>query len=110
MRGIYKRAKIYYISFGYKGKRFREPAGPSFQLAQNLLVKRKSEVIENFNKRVKDAVPINFSAFADLYFEEHCKINNKSWKQKESVLKQLKEAFGMVQLHEITINDVERYR
>ena len=107
MRGVYKRKKIYYISFGYKGKRFREPAGPNFELARNLLVKRKSEVIENFNKRIKDPTCIGFSSFADLYLEEHCKVHNKSSKQKENVLKQFKVFFGQKQLDDITVNDME---
>lgn len=110
MRGIYKRGKLYYIDFSYKGRRYREPAGESFSLAQGYLAKRRLEAIEEFTHRTKKAERILFSDFADIYLEEHCKENNISWKTTECMLKQAKAFFQSKYLDEITVNDIEQYK
>lgn len=110
MRGIYQQGKVFYISFGYKGKRYREPAGSSFQLARSLLATRKAQVIENYNKRTQDPERIKFAKFADMYLEEHCKVENSAWESSERFLKEFKTFFGDKYLDEITVNDIERFK
>lgn len=110
MRGVYKRGTTYYISFGYKGRRYREPAGTSFYVAQALLTKRKNEVISNYGKKDLSAGRILFSDMADLFLEEHCKVQNTAWESSERFLKQFKSFFGEKYLDEITVDDIERWK
>lgn len=110
MRGIYKRGSTYYVDFAYKGQRYREPAGESFSIAQGYLAKRKAEVIDSYHSKKIIPEKILFSDFADLYLEEHCKVNNAAWKASEHMLKGWKEFLGNKYLNEITVNDIEKFK
>lgn len=110
MRGVIKRGKIYYISFGYKGKRFREPAGASFNLAVEILAKRKAEVLAGYHLGTIDKT--NFENFAETYLQEYCKPKQtpEVFKHSERYIKEFKSYFGPVPLTDITVNDVEKWK
>lgn len=110
MRGVYKRGNIWWIRFGYQGKTYREAAGPNYQVAQSLLTKKKSDLIEK--KELKKPTKITFSQFADIYLEEYCKPKqtHETWVHNERYLKAFKAFFGDVYLDEVTVNDVEKWK
>lgn len=67
--GIYKREKIWYIDYYLPGgKRTREAAGTSKKLAEQLLAKRKAEILDGkFDVNRPDA--ILFTEFAEEFLE-----------------------------------------
>ena len=67
---IYLRGENWYIDFVYKGQRIRESIGPSRKIAEKVITKKKTEIVENKYLDIrKDPDPISFHAFAKQYME-----------------------------------------
>jgi len=63
--GVYKRGPVYWISYSYNNKQYRESAGTSDRAqAQALLKKRKDEI---FAKRLEKPSPIAKEESGDLF-------------------------------------------
>lgn len=107
---IYKKGNNYYVDYYYRGRRRRECAGPVRRLAEDLLKKRKAEIIERrfFPERIKTRV--RFSEMADLYFQNHSLVNKRSSYNDRFVLARYKRVFGDKYLDEITPLVIEQLR
>lgn len=114
MKGVFKSKKTgkWYIDYRLpNGKRRRETIGDSRKLAEAVLRKRKVEIAENKYLDVRRDLKIKFEDFADEYFEKHCKVNNRSWDQGDTVnIKTLKSFFSGKYLYEITPSLVEEFK
>ncbi len=77
--GIFKKGKKYYIDYYVQGRRKRESIGPSKELAQIVLKKRKVQIAENRFLDVKREKKIHFRDMAKLYLEAYSKPNKRSW-------------------------------
>ncbi len=106
----------WYIDYYANGRRKREKIGPNKTLALNVLRKRKVEIAENKFLDIQKQEKIKFEDFAHIYLENHCKINNKGWKNADWVYlnpknkKSLVGYFGGRYLHEITPFMIEQFK
>lgn len=58
----------------------------------------------------KENAKITFPEFAEIYMEEHAKVEKRSWKEDQSNLKHIKEFFRGKLLNQIDSSDVKRYK
>ncbi len=109
--GGYLKNGNWFIDYRVNGRRKREKIGSNKALAEIVLKKRKVEIAEGKFLDIKKEQKIKFEDFADEYLEVHCKANNKSWHKSDyHNLRNLKKYFAGKYLHEITSEDIERYR
>jgi len=107
---IFKKNNECWIDYYAHGRRYREKVGPSKQLAEAALRKKKTEIAENKFLDIRRENKIKFEDFADEYFELHCKVNNKSWPADQFLIKTLKKTFSGRYLHEISPHMVEQFK
>ncbi len=102
----------FYIEYYNHGKKLREHIGSSKALAETVLKKRKVQQAEGKFLDKKKENRIKFEAFADEYFELHCKVNNKkSFDTADKCnIKVLKEFFSGLYLNEITPHKVQTFK
>ena len=107
---IYKKGTNYYVDYYYRGRRRRECAGQVRRLAEDLLKKRKAEIVERrfFPERIKTR--IKFSDMAELYYQNHSLVNKRSARNDRFVLDYYKRAFGDKFLDEISPLTIEQLR
>lgn len=104
---IYRRGKRYWIDFTHRGKRFREPAGHSYELARRLLTQRWNEVESgNLLPRAKR---ITLRQWADRY-REWAREHKRSWKRDELSVTHLLRHLGDRYLDDIAAAVVEDYQ
>jgi len=106
------RENDFYIEYYHAGKKYREQIGSSKSLAETVLQKRKVQMAEGKFLEKKKEAQIKFEAFADEYFELHCKVNNKKsfdTADKHNI-KVLKAFFPGLYLHEITPHKVQTFK
>jgi integrase len=74
---VCQRGKNWYIDFTFKGQRVRESIGPSRRKAENVIAKRKTEIVENKYLDIrKEPDPVKFHDFAKEYLV-YAKTNKK---------------------------------
>ncbi len=101
----------YYVDYVFDNRRFREKIGKSKALAETVLAKIKVEIVECRYLKVKKNTNINFSTFADEYYECHSKVNNRSWRTFDRHnIKRLKQYFGDKNLSEITSYMIDKFK
>jgi len=109
--GVYKKGDSWWIDYYAFGRRRREKIGPSKKLAQNVLRKKKLEIVENRYLDVKKDKKVKFEEFARTFVELHSKPNKKPWKTDVDHLNgQLIPFFGGRYLYEITPRDIEEFK
>lgn len=107
---VFKKGKNWFIDYYMQGRRKRECIGPSKELAETVLKKRKVQIAENKFLDVKKEKKIRFREMARLYLESYSKPNKRSWSRDELSIKHLNVFFGNKYLHEITALDIENYK
>jgi len=109
--GIYERNRKWYIDYYLPGgKRVREVAGTSKKLAEKLLAKRQTEILEG-KYDVNRPSPILFSEFT-LDFLEYCE-SSKKWNTyifHKVNLNSLGKEFSEIFIGQITSYDIEQYK
>jgi integrase len=108
--GVFKKGKNWFIDYYVQGRRKRESIGPSKELAQLILKKRKVRIAENKFLDVRKQKKLHFRDMARLYLESYSKPNKRSWDRDELSIKHLSAFFGGKHLHEITALDIENYK
>ena len=98
------------MDYYYRGRRRRECAGPVKRLAEDLIKKRKAEIVERrfFPERIQTRT--KFADMAELYFKNHSMINKRSARSDRYVMDYYKRAFGERYLDEITPLLIEQLR
>jgi integrase len=107
--GIYRRTENWYIDFYANGQRVRQRIGPSRKLAEKILNKVKTTVIENKYLDIRKKSKVKFEALTEQYLK-YAKVNKRSWERDQRSLKCLSRCFGGKQLYEITAYDIENYK
>ncbi len=114
--GMMKKGENWVIDYYVRGRRKRETVGPNKALAENILRKRKVEIAENRYLDVKKREKLKFKDFAAIYLENHCKVNNKAWRNADSVYlnpeneTSLVAYFGEKYLYEVTPFMIEQFK
>jgi integrase len=109
--GVYLKGDNWYIDYYVSGRRKREKIGPSKNLAETVLKKRKVEIAEGKFLDIRKEEKIKFEDFVDEYIEVYLKPNCKSWEKSElHNIKHLKSFFSGKLLYEITPLLVERFK
>lgn len=109
---VYQRGDNWYIDFTFKGQRIRESIGPSRKGADKVIAKRKAEIAENkFLDVRKELDPVKFYDFAKEYMAWG-KANKtfNSYNRDLTSMRRLEGEFKDKNLHEITQEQVEKYR
>ena len=109
--GIFMRNKNWFVDYYFEGRRTKKKIGPSKALAKSVLMKIQTDIVENKYLDIRNAERVSFEEFADEYLEAHSKVNNRSWKQAElHNIRRLKLKFAGKALHEVTTQDVNKYK
>lgn len=109
---VYKRGENWYIDFTFHGQRMREMIGPSRKGAEKVIAKRKAEIAENkFLDVRKELEPVKFYDFGKEYLQ-WAKANKtlNSYNRDLTSMRKLNEKFETKNLHEITSEDIDKYR
>ena len=107
---IRKRGNIWYVDYYAYGRRIRERIGVNRKLAEDILRKRKTQVIENRYLDIRRNEKVKFEDFSNTFLESHSKPNKKSWKSDFFNFKCLTLFFGGRYLYEITPKDIEQFK
>jgi len=108
--GIYLKGKVWYIDYYAAGRRKREKVGPNKKLAEAVLAKRKTQVVEKKFLDIKRNEKIRFEDMASLFIENFAKNNKRSWKRDQLSINSLNRSFGGKFLYEITLLDIEGFK
>jgi len=100
----------YYIDYCFNHKRHREKVGSSKALAESVLAKRQTQIIEGKFFDIEQRPRIKLIAFAKTFISSYCKPNKISWFIDEYYLKKITEFMGDIYLDEITLMRVEEYK
>ncbi len=102
----------WYIYYRVEGERIREVVKNAQSRADALKV-LQVKVADAFRGRhgfKKQEKRIKFKEFAELYIENYAKVNKRSWKTDEYMLKRVKEFFNEKDLHEIDSLLIDQFR
>ena len=107
--GLYKRGENWHIDFYANGRRVRQKIGRSRKLAEKILHKVKTEVVENRYLDIRKKAKVKFETLVEQYLQ-YAKVNKRSWDRDQRSLKCLSRDFGGKYLYEITTYDIENYK
>ncbi|QXE87367.1 site-specific integrase [Geomonas nitrogeniifigens] len=109
-KGIYKRGNIYWIHYtGLDGRQVKESSrSKKFKDAEALLIQRKHQVQQGQRPEIIRLKDSNFKELSEKY-EEHCK-HQRGFRNKKSLLKMMREDFGVLPLKFFTTEYVEQYQ
>lgn len=107
--GVYRRGKNWHIDFYAYGRRVRQKIGPNKKLAEKILLKLKTAVIENKYLDIKKKAKVKFETQVGQYLI-YAKANKRSWDRDQKSLKNLSRCFAGKYLYEITSYDIENYK
>lgn len=108
---VYKRGNTWYIDYyDQYGRRHRESVGRNKRQAEQVLAKRKAQVVENEFFDVKKREKITLAEMATIYMKNYSEPSKKShWRDKIS-LKNILSVLGNKYLHEVISLDIEKYK
>jgi integrase len=108
--GIYKRGDIYWISYSFQGKQYRESTGTDNKhFARDLLAKRQVEIREQRLFDVKKEAKVSFEELAQDFLRFYHERDRGSLNRAETSVKHLSTFFGGKRLAEITPEAIEAY-
>ncbi len=107
--GVFKRGKNWHIDFYANGRRIRQKIGPSKKLAERVLHKLKTEVVENKYLDVRKKKKVKFETLAEQYIR-YAKVNKRSWDRDEISLKSMLRSFSGKYIYEINPQLIEEYK
>lgn len=80
------------------------------RLAYRIYLEKHRQLVEERHLPNEKALNTSFFEMCALYIENHAKVNKKTWKDDEIVLRKLKRFFGDVPLTAIKTEDIEKYK
>ncbi len=110
--GVYQKFEggDWYIDYYVNGRRKRECIGPNKRQADQILAKRRVQIAEGRYLDVIRDEKIRFKDFAQVYLQNHAKLNKRSWYNDEYRIERLNKWFGGLYLGQITPLDIEKYK
>lgn len=111
VKGVIWKRGAWWLDYRFNGRRHREKVGPSQDLAETAMQKKRVEIAENRFLDIKKEKKIRFEEFADQFLEQYCKIHHKCYMESSgSNIKALKRHLSGKYLHEITPQVIEKYK
>jgi integrase len=111
MGKIYKRGETWYIYTCYRGKVIRKAVGQDKKVAEAVLRKVETELIENKWLDIKRENKIKFSDISREFLERYSKVNKRSWDRDEGIINlHLNRFLGNKFIFEINEKDIEEYK
>ena len=110
MGKIYKRGETWYIYTCYRGKVIRKAVGQDKKVAEAVLRKVETELIENKWLDIKREHKIRFSEVGKEFLEKYSKVNKRSWDRDRLSISHLDKFFGSKYIYEIREKDIEEYK
>ena len=80
------------------------------RLAFRICLEKHRQLAEDYQLPNQRALSTTFFQMCDHYIENHAKVNKRTWKDDERLVRKLKRFFGDVALAFIKPQDVERYK
>jgi integrase len=80
------------------------------RLANRIYVEKQHQFAEEFHLPGQRGKNTAFFWMCETYLEKHAKVNKKSWRQDEIIIKKLKNHFGDLALSSIQPQDLEGYK
>jgi hypothetical protein len=105
---VFKKQGVYWIDYYVNGRRKRERIGPDKRLAEIVIQKRKVAIAEGKYLDKQTAPRCTFTELAQLYLP-WAQIYHRGYPSTRSRVASLCEAFGSLQLREITAIKVDGY-
>lgn len=106
---LYRRGRIWWYEFWYKGRRYRGGVGPNKKEAEIVLGKLRAQVRENRFFDVRKESNQRFDSMAKEYLK-YSEVNKRSYKTDVGFIKNLRSHFGGKRLSEITAKMIEEYK
>lgn len=112
--GIYKRGRIWWLSYTIDGRQVFESSGSTSRKdAENALVMRKAGIVQGTLQRrfrvCRTAKGVTLAVFVERYLK-YARVNKISWLRDEQMSAHLCKAFGQKHLSEVSSLDVENYK
>jgi integrase len=108
--GVYKRGDIYWISYSYQGKQYRESTGTDNKhFARDVLAKRQVEIREQRLFDMKNGAKVSFEELAQDFLRFYQERDRRSLNRAETSVKHLNTFFGDKRIAEITPLAIETY-
>ena len=108
--GLYKRGKVWHMSFVYKGRRYRKSTGNADRkLAQRILDKVKGEIAEGKWFEKLPGEDKTFREMMEKFLDEHAS-RKASYKSYQSYVRSLNPFFGNYTLAGITPKVINEYK
>jgi integrase len=108
--GVFLKNGNWFIDYRANGRRIREKVGPTKNLAEMVLKKRRVEIAEGKFLDIKRKQKVKFEELTQMYLDIHARPNKKSYHSDEDLIKTLGRFFGGKYLHEITPMAVEQFK
>jgi len=102
----------YYVSYAFRGKRYRRKVGRSKKLAETVLRKIEADIINRKYDLRLDRKGMTFNQLAEYWLENYSKVQNSDStheKNRERLEKHLKPFFGKTDLRHITPKVIDEY-
>lgn len=80
------------------------------RLAYRIYLEKHRQLVEKRHLPHEKALNTTFFKMCELYIENHAKVNKRSWKDDEIIIKKHKRFFGDVLLNAIKTEDIEKYK
>jgi integrase len=107
--GLYRQGTNWYIDFYANGRRVRQKIGPSKKLAESVLNKQKTAVVERRYLDIRKKSKVKFETLVEIYLN-YAKANKRSWDRDRRSLKCLSTCFGGKYIYEISPYQIENYK
>jgi integrase len=105
---VFKKQGVYWIDYYVNGRRKRERIGPDKRLAETVLQKRRVAIAEGKYLDKRTVPRCTFNELAQLYLP-WAQVNHRGYASTRSRVARFCEAFGPLQLREITPMEVDAY-
>jgi hypothetical protein len=105
---VFQKQGVWWIDYYVNGHRKRERIGPNKRLAETVLQKRKVEIAEGKYLDKRKVPRCSFGELADRYLD-WAKVHHQRYRSTRSRVQHLRDAFGPVQVSEITPLLVDGY-
>lgn len=108
--GLYRKDDNWFIDYYVSGRRKREKIGASKKLAERVLAKRKTEIVENRYLDIRKEKKFKFTQLAETFLNDYSRLNHRAHLKYVSFVKNLTAFFGERYLSEINSLMVEKYK
>lgn len=105
---VYKRGSKWWIAYYWNGQQIREGVSSSRREAERALSLRRAEILQGRFHYVPKRERVTFEEAVREYLVD--KADKRSLRCDESNFRQLRPTFGLKQLDQITLKDVETYK